>query len=408
MGFLKRLFGRKVDVDQVFLEGMDAFADKDFNLAYSNFMKAYKATKSARMKANCLTNASTALERMGREKEAASHLLLAATFKAGLEAPHREVVELLDKSFTFAQKNLGLSEMGSVVAPLMLYRIATNDFVGARRLYKLVNDVDDTDPLLKFAKEVFGLIRDRPPRIWEDTDLFQFPQAFPMEMYPIREKAQQVIRAYAAVTVKLESPAKLVRVGESVEVQVRVKNFTPITVKKLILNAGAKGTLLTNPLDEELNLSKAEAREFIFTLEAQLTGQWVVGPVDLAYEVAGQTYEVSSETVRLDVQEGQSVLELQLDFEVVEEDFEFEFISTLTNKGRRVLENIQVGLAIPSVAKVSEGTPQKTIFELRPEESFQFTNKVRFESGILGKRYRVKLVAKHSDGEADKELYMAG
>ena len=131
----------------------------------------------------------------------------------------------------------------------------------------------------------------------------------------------------------------------------------------------------------------------------------------IIYEIRGREYEIANETIKLEIEEGIKLLGLQLDLEEIEEDFEFEIFSQLENTGRTVIENIKVGLKIPSDSKCKflEGTPEKTIFSLSPGDKFNFSKTIRFESGILGKKYPIKLIATFEDGgRIEEEILING
>ena len=121
-------------------------------------------------------------------------------------------------------------------------------------------------------------------------------------------------------------------------------------------------------------------------------------------------FKIESNVINVVVQEGIAKLELDLQYVVVEEDFEYDIFSHLINQGKSTLENIKVGLRIPSekIAKFTDGSSEKTLFQLSPGEEFKFSNRMRFEAGILGKKFTIKLVATYGTETVEKELVLQG
>ena len=145
---------------------------------------------------------------------------------------------------------------------------------------------------------------------------------------------------------------------------------------------------------------------FDFVFEPHLTGQWYIGPLHVEYLVNGSTYEVKSDTIKLTVVPGAKELNLDLVSNIIEEDFEFELVSKIENSGETPLENIKVQLKIPAAGKFTEGAPERSVFELRSGEKIEFSNKVKFEAGILGKTYKIKLLASFEGSDHEKELIL--
>ena len=178
----------------------------------------------------------------------------------------------------------------------------------------------------------------------------------------------------------------------------------------MILNVGNKGTITNFPKEHEtIKLASGKLEEIIISLEAQLNGSWDIGPAEVTYNYQKYEFTVNSGNVHVVVLEAAPSLDLEIETESIEEDFEYEIFSRLTNVGKVIIDNIQVKLVIPSeeIAKFTDGSSQKTIFSLNPGEKFEFSNKVKFEAGILGKEYPIKLQAKYQAGEASTEIILA-
>ena len=199
-----------------------------------------------------------------------------------------------------------------------------------------------------------------------------------------------------------------IKSGESVTVKTKISNHTPLLIEKLYLPPGSKGQFISTTFDnKKVNITDKTDLEYDFVLEPHLTGQWVIGPLSVSYLVNGVNYETKSDTLKLNVVPGSKELSLDIGFSVIEEDFEFEFSSKIENSGETPLENIKVQLKIPLAGKFTEGAPERSIFELRKGEKIEFSNRIKFEAGTLGKTYKIKLIASFDGSDLEKELVLA-
>ena len=125
--------------------------------------------------------------------------------------------------------------------------------------------------------------------------------------------------------------------------------------------------------------------------------------------IGGNNFEYKSEIVSVHVLEGEKSIEIDMKpYIEVEEDFEYEISGELINNGNTDLDNINLLVKVPKEGKITQGTAEKKIFELRKGESFTFSNNIRFEAGILGKKYKLKIKAEYEGGEQEKEVLISG
>ncbi len=417
MSFLKKLgdnfsnlFGNDRKLEKTFMEAMDHFSAKEYALAYKKFMKTYKATRSPKIKLHSLLNASTSAENLNENGDASALLVQAAKIKCQLKDPTKEIAEILEKAYNLLTKDnrkVNYDELSDIIAPLMIFKIATHDRTFTHKLASTLKDADTKNPFNIFALETYSNFINHPEKIWETEDFIVFPDQFPKEFTTYVRSVQDAIRGSSAVTITLSANQSEVKTGQQITIKAKITNHTPLLIEKLYLQPGSKGQFIQTTYDsKKVNLPEKSTIEYDFILEPHLTGQWIIGPLTVEYLVKGSTYESKSETSKVTVVPGTKDLKLDIDFNVIEEDFEFEFISKIENSGETPLENIKIQLKIPSAGKVTEGAPERSIFELRNGEKIEFSNKVKFEAGTLGKTYKIKLLANFDDLEREKELVL--
>ena len=419
MSFLKKigeslgdLFGNDRKLEQLFLEAMDHFSSKEYSLAFKKFMKVYKTTRSNKIKLHCLLNASTSAESINEKGEASALLVSAAKIKCQLNDPVKEIAETLEKAYTLLTKDNRKIDyddpaLTDIIAPLMIFKIAAQDRNFIQRLGKILDQENVRNPFNKFALETYSNFVNHPEKIWEKENFIVFPDQFPKEFTTYVRSTQDAIRGNLALSITLSSDLAEVKTGQPVSIKAQILNHTPILIEKLYLEPGSKGQFISTNYDSKpLNLPEKKELEYEFVLEPHLTGQWVLGPLHVNYVVQGSNYEVKSETVKVQVLPGSKELKLDLNSNIIEEDFEFEFISSIENSGETPLENIKLQLKIPSQGKFTEGAPERSIFELRNGEKIEFSNKVKFDAGTLGKTYKIKLLATFDGTDHEKEYIL--
>jgi hypothetical protein len=411
MSFLKGLFANDKKLEQTFMEAMDHFANKEYAIAYKKFLKTYKSARSNKIKLHCLLNASTSAENLNEKIEAGIHLVSAAKLQCELKEQSKDIAESLEKAYILMTKDvkkINYDDIWEIIAPLMLFKIIVQDKNFLTKLSNNLKEVNVTHPHNIFALETYSNFIDHPEKIWEKDNFIIFPDQFPKEFTTYVRSVQDVIRGSAALSINL-TPNKLeVKPGDQISIKAKISNHTPLLIEKLYLQPGSKGQFIKTSFDNKrINLTENKNLEYDFLLEPHLTGQWFIGPLIIHYHVNGVNFETKSDILKVNVLPGKKELKLDLDFSIVEEDFEFEFKSYITNSGETPLENIKVLLKIPSTGKFTEGAPERTIYELRNGEKIEFANRVRFESGILGKQHKIKLQVDFDETSIDKELILA-
>ncbi len=414
MSFLKKLgdlFGNDRKLEQTFLEAMDHFSAKEYSLAYQKFMKTYRSTRSNKIKIHALLNASTSAENLNQNGDAADLLITAAKIKCQLKDPTKEIAEILEKAYalmTKDNKKVNYDDLHEIIGPLMIFKIAVHDQNFINKLATNLSNANVKHPYNKFALETYSNFIDHPEKIWETENFIVFPDQFPKEFTTYVRSVQDSIRGSSAVTTSLSADVSEIKSGEQVMLKAKISNHTPLLIEKLYLQPGSKGQFISTSYDtKKVNLTVKSNLEYDFVLEPHLTGPWMIGPLTVEYLVNGTNYESKSDTVKVNVLAGSKELKLDIGFNVIDEDFEFEFISKIENSGETPLENIKIQLKIPTTGKFTEGAPERSIFELKNGEKIEFSNRVKFDAGTLGKTYKIKLQASFDGTDHEKEIVLA-
>ncbi|MHA2366427.1 MAG: hypothetical protein ACXAC7_20890, partial [Candidatus Hodarchaeales archaeon] len=301
MSFLLRLLGfKRISADVYFMKAMDSFAEKDYSISFKLFMKAFKATKNNRMKINSLTNAASALENSNDYYQASQLLFHQVTkLQVVIKDPPKKILITLQKSFDLCTKASSNNMLGEISGPLMFYSIATKEIYQAKQLYQKLENNNITHPHIIFAKKIYDLLQDHSSSILEQkTSLIDLPPKMSEHSYLI-ENVEDIIKSTSAISLDLIIPSEnRTRVGEYVDIILKIKNFIPLTIKNIIFNPGGKG-MVRGGLEENqsLNLTSNQKIQFDFKLDAQLTGNWIAGPVKIVYVIKNNEYDISSETI---------------------------------------------------------------------------------------------------------------
>ena len=362
-------------------------------------------TKSKRIRLNCLINASSSAEYLNNNKEACDLLVQAAKMKASLNEPIKDITESLEKAYSLIAKE-DLEKFGEVVGPLMIFKIANQDYGYAKRLYRKIKELKQKNTSNKFALKVFDILISNPEAVWNSKENFlKFPSNFPNEFKNYVKTIQEVILNSAALTITMETNRSQIKAGEPLKITSRLKNYAPMSISKIILNSGSKGTVTADPEFEfPKNLSNKDEIVLQYELQAQLTGTWHIGPLTANYMIGGKSYIYKSDTITTEVLEGEKSVAIQLSHSIIDEDFEYEIFGEIVNNGKSDLDNITLSLKVPKDGKITLGTKEKKIFELRKGESLKFSNNVKFEAGTLGKEYTIKMKEEYEGGEAENGI----
>ena len=414
MAFILKLLGRNKETPQsIYLRGMDAFSAKKLQQALVYFEEASRKTREYSVKVASLQNMGTIYENTGNRQEASNYFFRTAILKAKNRQPHKEIVDSLTKAYRLRSKT-DTGNVGEIVAPLMLYAIAIQDFSLAEKGFSRISDLPK-NPLVDFAIKAWELAKNRKTAStgFEQKLISSLPPGFPKDMSYVVNDASNVIRAYSVVEATLAfSAGKRVKAGDALETLLIITTHSSVEITGVTLTVGSKGIITHTPLEvnSSFKLAESEQKTLKFLVEPQLNGLWEIGPAAVNYKSGEFQFPVLTDVITVIVEQAAPTLEIALSHAIVEEDFEFEISSLLTNVGKVVVEDLKVRLIPPppEIAKITTGSSEKLILSLVPGEKFEFSNNIRFESGIIGRQHKIRLIATFQDQSVEKELTIDG
>jgi hypothetical protein len=155
----------------------------------------------------------------------------------------------------------------------------------------------------------------------------------------------------------------------------------PISISSINLKTGAKGRILSSTIPElPLNLSTGENYSIVFSLIPNLPGEWEIGPLSLSYSIPSESgvYLVLSNRIIITIKEAAPALKLSMEFDIIEEDYDYLVRLSAENSGKIALQNVRIQTDIPDAVKIHEGTSDKIISTLVEGEIFEFQFRIRF------------------------------
>ncbi|MHA1449426.1 MAG: hypothetical protein ACTSP4_08405 [Candidatus Hodarchaeales archaeon] len=410
MSFLTKLLAvfTRSRADDLLLRGHDAFSAKDYKLAYKHFIKASKAFyDNKRMIISSLTNAAIAAENMNDLKEAAKLYYRVSKLKAEEKQSFQEIKDTLEKTSYFMRK-INSSKLHQVLAVQLLFAIASQDLPQANKIVKKATKLkeDIPDKYFDFIIEYWRVFNTNVT-VGESA----LPQVkIPQEFQFISLMAEEITDAHSSVEISLDfipSKPEKVKTGTPVSIQAKIESAGPMKINSISLSPGSKGIIVRSPenITEDHIIGTVD---FDFTVEPQLTGKWMIGPVLLDYQLGKYSFQQQSNTLELEVAQAEAILKLDTKIIVIDEDFEYELVVNAKNEGKGILENIRFELKIPMGVKITSGTNKKTIGFLQPSESFEFTTRLAFDISAFTTGHEIKITAQYGNKKQETSVIIGG
>ncbi|MFW9990418.1 MAG: hypothetical protein ACFFD4_00020 [Candidatus Odinarchaeota archaeon] len=411
MSFLTKIIGRlsRGRADDLLLKGHDAFSVKDYKSAYNYFMRASKSFYDNRkMIITSLTNAGIAAENLGGWDEASRIYFQVSKLKAEEKYSIPEIKESLDKT-RYIMKRTNSSNYSQVLAIVFLFALANQDIPDARKVLKEAQKLeeDKSDSYLKYISKVWNIFN-AANTYNEQVTLPSIK--FPREFQFIIIIAEEICQANSSLSVQLklaEGTPERIKVGDPLRVQGIIEPFAPIKIKGYQLMPGSKGTMIKDPETgfSDLELSKSEME---FILEPQLTGKWIIGPLAVDYRLGKFAFKQQSNVLEIEVEHAVAELEITNNVKVIDEDFEYELVTSITNRGKGQLENINIDIKVPMGVKIASGTPKKVIAFLYPSESFEFTTRLEFDISAFTTGHEIRFSADYAGKRQETSIIIGG
>ncbi|MFX0064395.1 MAG: hypothetical protein ACFFC7_19650 [Candidatus Hermodarchaeota archaeon] len=371
--------------DRLFLKGTESFSQKNYQNAFVLFKRAdlaFARSRNMKMQINSCLNAALSAEQANIIPEATRYYYKAAKLRAIAEPPlpFKEIIDPLFKTLTNAVPS-GHQLTSEVLVSTLLVCLAASDLPAARKAYEMRSKVKK-DQNIKFMEEIWELLQAR--------DAFVRNASLPRgkivpEFRKAYEEAEKVVQAYSAVELKIgevELPKNKdeLAVKDDIVIPVSIEAFAaPIKITRLRLKTGKRGTSIKSTFSKEELFHKPEKREYKFTVQGQLPGEWEVGPATCLYTLEDLTFEVESETITLDLAPPEVFIDLEIEAEEIAEDYEYKLTINLENQGKGAAD-ITLKLIRPDEVKIITGTGSKQILDFKPQQKFLYSIDLRFDS----------------------------
>ena len=160
----------------------------------------------------------------------------------------------------------------------------------------------------------------------------------------IKQKISRAIRLWKEIEVdaKLEVDKRVVKTGQTFNVNLILRNKNPFNVSVSLLGSWSDGLKQIGTYPESLKLKPRESKIVSFSLQGPKEGIFTVGPFVLTCRANGMEESITTESVNVEVQYLKPVLRVMksINKTSVRENEEIEVRLTVVNEGKGVARNV--------------------------------------------------------------------
>jgi hypothetical protein len=379
MFILRRIFG--FDPQNEFSKARMAFDQGKYSLAAKLFEKTYKRFDTIDMKIISLENAAIAAEYADMYEKSLELYYHTLLIKLSSGQRPKEVLNDIDK----AVQMLKHLEKPSIPINKLIYMkfliiLSEKEFDQLNAFYRKIN-FELADKYKEAVVQTWTLIHSSNMADKKEP----LPQVdLPNEFSSILTGAEKVMQrcSLCKIELKIIGQPEEIQKGTEFDLAASITAQANLSVGRLNLKTGPRGRLLTSSTPElPLKLSTGENYSIIYSLIPNLAGEWLLGPLSIIYSIPSEDgeYPVISAPISLSVKDAVPALKLTMNFETIEEDFNYLITISAENVGKTGLQNVKIVPEIPDGVKIYEGTSEKFISTLGEGESFQYEIRVRFD-----------------------------
>jgi len=379
MFILRRIFG--FDPQNEFSKARMAFDQGKYSLAAKLFEKTYKRFDTIDMKIISLENAAISAEYADMFEKSLELYYQTLLIKLSSGQRPKEVLNDIDKAVQMT-KHL---EKHSIPINKLTYMkflilLSEKEFDQLNIFYKKINYVT-TDNYEEATERTWTLIHSSDTSDKKEP----LPQVdLPIEFFPILTEAEKVMQrcSLCEIYLRVIGQPEEIQKGTKFDLSASITAHANLSIGKLNLKTGPRGRLLTSSIPElPLKLSTGENYSIIYSLIPNLPGEWPLGPLSLIYSILSEEgeYPVISAPITVSVKDAVPALKLSMNFETIEEDFDYLITISAENVGKTGLQDVKIVPEIPEGLKIYEGISEKYISTLGEGESFQYEIRVRFD-----------------------------
>ena len=379
MFILRRIFG--IDPQNEFSKARMAFDQGKYSLAAKLFEKTYNRFDTIDMKIISLENAAIAAEyadMFEKSLELYYHTLL---IKLSSGQRPKEVLNDIDKTVQITRH----LEKPSIPINKLAYMkflifLSEKEFDQLNAFYKKSN-FESEDKYKEAIERTWALIHSSDMSDKKEP----LPQVdLPNEFSSILTGAEKVMQrcSLCEIDLKVITQPEEIQKGTEFDLSASITAQANLSIGKLNLKTGPRGRLLSSSTPKlPLKLSTGENYSIIYSLVPNLAGEWPLGPLSLIYSIPSEEgkYPVISAPISLSVKDAVPALKLSMNFETIEEDYDYLITISAENVGKTGLQDVKIVPEIPDGLKISEGISEKYISTLGEGESFQYEIRVRFD-----------------------------
>lgn len=378
MFILRRIL--RVDPESDHSKGQEAYNQRKYARALKHFERAFKRYDDLNKKLVALDNAAVCAEKASTYEKASLLYYQAIILKLANQKQQKEISLDIDRTI----RTLKLSEnppisINKILFMKFLMLLSEKEFEKLETFYKKLR-IGTNDEFSEAIEKTWSLIHSA------DTFVNKVPLPMtdlPVEYSAIIQKAEKIMQRCSLCEVSLNDldSSEVIQKGGEFSLPASLTAHAPVSISSINLKTGARGRILSSTIPElPLNMSTGENYAMVFSLIPNLPGDWEIGPLSLSYSIPSESgvYLVSSNRILLVVKEAAPALKLSMEFDTIEEDYEYLIRLTAENSGKIALQNVRIHTDIPDAVKIHEGTSDKIISTLVEGEIFQYQFRIRF------------------------------
>jgi hypothetical protein len=379
MSFIRRLF--RTDPQYEFEKATHAFENKQFKIAFKSFEKAFRHFDTREMKLLALDNAALSAENAEMYTKASENYYQSILHLVSNNHPNKEILVAIDRTLRMNK----LSHKQIYPSNLLQY-FKFLIFLSLKQFDKLTllynqNRKEFSDSYGKAILKAWKLIHDANTFVQKET----LPKTgLPPEFQKIFSNAEEIMQRCSLCYSEISQTDKesIIEKGTEFSVSATLTAHAPISIHNILLKTGSRGRIISDSLPElPLKLSTGENYTITFDLIPNLPGKWKIGPLVLNYKIPNEEgeYPGSSNKLKVTAKDAAPAMKIHMNPETIEEDMEYSITITVENVGKISLQDVKIGVELPTGVEVSQGTSEKIISSLTEGETFEFDISVKFD-----------------------------
>ena len=227
-------------------------------------------------------------------------------------------------------------------------------------------------PLLQLIKQIFFILKSRKKEKLSEVRE-HLPEEISKEEKDFFEYLIMQTEYIISTEVNLEVEEKTLRKGDIFSPTIKISTIKPLLLEEIDFNTDSSKLSLL----EKLGLEKIPEGEssFKFDLRAEQRGEARIGPIKMKCISENDIkFLLRSNEQTIKILSGYPEITSEAIFsEPIFEDDDLSLVIQLKNNSSELAQNIIVNIDLPPQIRLTKGTPNKTIFELLPNQTTQIS-----------------------------------